>query len=88
MTTMVRKQIYIEPQQEEQLKQRAAETGMSEAEIIRRAIDWWLKDEVRRLRAEQAWEQARALMEERYGEGPVPGGRTWTRDGLYDERLN
>ena len=88
MTTMVRKQVYIEPQQEEHLKQRAAETGMSEAEIIRRAIDWWLKDEVRRHRAEQAWEKARALMEDRYAQGPVPGGRTWTRDKLYGERLN
>jgi hypothetical protein len=88
MTTMVRKQVYIEPQQEAQLKQRAAETGMSEAEIIRRAIDSWLKDEVRRLRAKQAWEKARSLMEERYTRGPVPGGRTWTRDELYDEQLN
>jgi hypothetical protein len=88
MTTMVRKQVYIEPQQEAQLKQRAAETGMSEAEIIRRAIDSWLKDEARRLRAEQAWGKARALMEERYTQGPAPGGRTWTRDELYDEQLN
>jgi hypothetical protein len=83
---MVRKQVYIEPQQEAQLKRRAAETGMSEAEIIRRAIDSWLKDEARRLRAKQAWAKARALMEERYTRGSVPGGRTWTRSELYDER--
>jgi hypothetical protein len=87
MTTMVRKQVYIESEQEAQLKRRAAETGMSEAEIIRQALDWWLKDETRRLRAKQAWERARALMEERYTRGPAPGGRTWTRDELYDERL-
>jgi hypothetical protein len=87
MSVMVRKQIYIEPRQETQLKQRAAETGMSEAEIIRQAIDHWLEEEARQRQAEEAWEKARALMEERYAEGTVPGRRTWTRDELYEERL-
>jgi hypothetical protein len=87
MSVMVRKQVYIEPRQETQLKQRAAETGMSEAEIIRQAIDHWLEEEVRRRRAAEAWKKARALMEDRYAQGAVPGGRTWTRDELYAERM-
>jgi len=88
MGVMVRKQVYIEPRQETQLKQRAAETGMSEAEIIRQAIDRWLDEEARQRQAEEAWEKARTLMEERYAQGAVPGGRTWTRDELYEERLS
>lgn len=88
MSTMVRKQVYIEIRQEEQIKQQAAESGMSEAEIIRQAIDCWLEEQTRRRQAEEAWAQAVAFMEERYAQGPVPGGRTWTRDELYEERLS
>lgn len=39
MSRMVRKQIYIEPRQEEFLKRRAKELEVSEAELVRRAID-------------------------------------------------
>ena len=39
MAKMIRKQIYLEPSQEENLKQLARETGVSEAELIRLAID-------------------------------------------------
>ncbi len=88
MSVMVRKQVYIKPQQEKLLKQRAAEMGVSEAEIIRQAIDHWLEKEARQRQAEKAWEKARALMEERYAQGAVPGERTWTRDELYEERLS
>jgi len=88
MTTMVRKQVYIEPRQEKQLKQRAAETGKAEAEIIRQAIDRWLEEEARQRQAGEAWEKARTLMEERYAQGAVPGGRTWTRDELHEERTS
>ena len=39
MRRMVRKQIYIEPEQDKLLKQRARELGISHAELIRRGID-------------------------------------------------
>lgn len=39
MSTKVRKQIYIESQQENLLNRLASETGISVAEIIRQAID-------------------------------------------------
>ncbi len=39
MASKVRKQIYIDPDQESTLKQLAKDTGISEAEIIRQAID-------------------------------------------------
>ncbi|MDF1521547.1 MAG: hypothetical protein P1P87_01850 [Trueperaceae bacterium] len=36
---MIRKQVYLTEHQEHALKRRAAETGLSEAELVRRALD-------------------------------------------------
>jgi hypothetical protein len=88
MSVMVRKQVYIEPQQHELLKQAAAETGMTESEIIRRAIDLWGESEGKKRRAQEAWKEVRAFIEEWMAQGPVSGGRTWTREELYEERLS
>jgi hypothetical protein len=88
MSVMVRKQVYIEPRQDELLKQAAAETGMTEAEIIRQALDLWDERVARRRRAREAWEEERAFIESLVAQGPVPGGRTWTREELYEERLS
>ena len=88
MSVMVRKQIYIEPQQEELLKKAAAETGMTEAEIIRRAIDLWGESEEQRRQAQEAWKEARAFIKERMAQGSIPSERTWTREELYEERLS
>ncbi len=88
MTTMVRKQVYIEPRQDELLKQWAEETGRTEAEIFRQALDHLLASEQRRREAEAAWEEEYAFIEARAAQGPVPGGRTWTREDLYEERLS
>jgi hypothetical protein len=87
MTTMVRKQVYIEPRQDRLLKQWAAETGRTEAEIVREALDRWMASEERRREAEVAWEEVLDFAEEWAAQGPVAGGRTWTREELYEERL-
>ncbi|WP_228008415.1 CopG family transcriptional regulator [Microcystis aeruginosa] len=39
MVSKIRKQIYIEAEQNNLLKEKARQTGLSEAEIIRQAID-------------------------------------------------
>ena len=87
MSRKVRKQIYIEPDQETALKQFAERTGLSEAEVIRQAINW----HIQQARSSQpfvpdpqAWERARKLMEKIMAQGPTPGGRTWRREDLYD----
>lgn len=41
---MVRKQLYIDPIQDAALKRRAKELGVSEAELVRRALDNALSD--------------------------------------------
>jgi hypothetical protein len=87
MTTMIRKQVYLEPRQDAQVKRLAAELKTTEAEVIREAIDTLLEEVARQRRAQQAWEEARTLMEVRYAQGPVSGGRSWTRDELYAEQM-
>ena len=89
MGRMVRKQIYIEPRQEQLLKRWAKELAISETEVVRRALDHFGRDPAvssseQRLRA---WEEERAFMEERKKMVVPQTGRSWTRDELYDERL-
>jgi predicted DNA-binding protein len=85
MATMVRKQVYLEPNQNERLKAWAEETGKSEAAIIREALDRWLEQERKLHDTEEAWEEVTTYVRERAAQGPVPGGRTWTREELYED---
>jgi hypothetical protein len=85
MTTKMRKQIYIEPDQEVILKRLSRETGMSEAQIIRQAIDHHtrlLRPSRRDLRA---WEEERAFIAYLIQQGPVLGERAWQRKDLYEQ---
>ncbi len=89
MSRMVRKQIYIEPRQEQLLKRRSRELAISEAEVVRRAIDQISRispvaSSDLRLRA---WEEEKAFIEQRMQVTVPQTGRSWTRDELYDERL-
>ncbi len=89
MTQMLRKQIYIPKRQQAQLKRLAKSRGISEAEIIRQAIEREVL-----LTASRPAAGDRSALEEfiRFGlsrramEGTA--GRTWTRDELYEERLS
>ncbi len=88
MTHMLRKQIYIPKRQQVILKRLAKARGLSEAEIIRQAIE-------REVAANAARPVAgdRSALEDfiRFGLArqaePDSTPRTWTRDELYDERL-
>jgi len=85
MATMVRKQVYIEPQQEVALKQWSMETGLSEAELIRQAIERWLKEQARQQEhILAAWQAEKDFITDLMAQGAVPGGRTWKREDLYD----
>jgi hypothetical protein len=87
MGSMVRKQVYIERGQEELLKAWADETGRTEADIVREALDRWMAREERRREAEAAWGEERTFIEARIAEGPLNGGRGWTRETLYENRV-
>jgi len=84
MATKVRKQVYIEPHQEATLKRLAREQGITEAEIIRRAIDAHTRAFRLPTRDLRAWEKERAFIQSLIEQGPVSGKRTWRREDLYE----
>ena len=85
MPTMIRKQVYVRPRQERLLKRLARQTGKTEAEIIREAID----QQAEELQSEQerlaAWRAERKFIEEWVAKGPAPGPvKRWTREELRE----
>lgn len=87
MSRLIRKHIYLEPEQDAALTRRAHELGVSESEVVRRGIAILCQqasDAVRRADAlaelVKTWEERSKLV--------VPHTeRTWTRDDLYEERF-
>jgi hypothetical protein len=90
VTGMVRKQIYIEPRQDALLKRLAELRSVSEAELIRSAIDRQLNGEVQPPPPDPvAWEEAHQFMMELRARGPIEGrARAWVRENLYEERMS
>ena len=87
MSRKVRKQVYIEAEQNALLKKRAKELGVSEAELIRRGIEQMCKTPIVLKSDLKVWEEEKAFIEERRQIQVPQTGRGWTRDELYDERL-
>ncbi len=83
MGRMVRKQIYIEPQQEATLKRLAQQLGVTEAEMIRQAIDRQMQMFSPPRRDIRAWQKERAFIRKLIQQGPAPGKRTWKREELH-----
>jgi hypothetical protein len=87
MARMVRKQVYIEPEHDALLKRKARELGVTESDLIRRGIEQIARTAPPVPRDARAWDEELAFMRQR-GRLPVPAGkRRWTREELYDERL-
>lgn len=85
MSRMVRKQVYIEPEQDRSLKRRARELGVTEAELVRRGIEAVAGGPALAFAADhQAWEEELAFMRERMKIVAPQRGRGWTREELYD----
>ncbi|SRR6266542_6495117 len=90
MAQMIRKQIYIQKSQEERLKKVAEARGVSEAEIIRRALENELRmiSVYRPAYDQESWKRVIAFWEELDKRGPVEQRpRDWKRDDLYEERM-
>ena len=88
---MVRKQIYLERRQEARLKRMARARGISEAEVIRQAID----RQIMGVAVEtgggdpSAWDSALRFMRSLAARPRKGGqGRGWTREDAYAERLS
>lgn len=84
MAHKIRKQIYLESDQAARLKHVSQETGLSEAELIRQALDQQISRAVVSRRDPGAWQRERAFIEHLIELGPVQGGRTWRREELHD----
>jgi hypothetical protein len=84
MGRMIRKQIYIEPRQEAVLRRMARQTGATEAELIRQAIDRQMGSLSLPGRDMRFWQDERAFIIRLIEKGPVPGGRSWEREELHE----
>jgi len=87
MPRMIRKQIYIESRQDNSLKKQAHHLGVTEAEVIRRAIDRQMTSVRFSIQDPKAWEGEKAFIAKRIARGRTPGGRQWKREDAYEERL-
>lgn len=84
MARMIRKQVYIEPRQDRVLKERARRYRVTEAELIRQAIDQALTAGAVGGGDPAAWTDLKRLiarLRKRQGPGRI---LRWTRNELYD----
>ena len=84
MARKVRKQVYIEADQDRLLARLSEETGLSEAEIIRQAIDRHTRGAPLLRRDLAVWQEERAFIEQLLSQGRVDGRRTWQREELHE----
>jgi len=91
MSDMVRKQIYIYKRQRKLLKRLSEQRGVSEAEIVRNAIDREaasISYDTHMLR-QDAWERAHRFMLSLDAGGDAPKQPLqWNRKELYSERVD
>jgi Zn-dependent peptidase ImmA (M78 family) len=87
-TDMIRKQVYIYQRQESLLKRLARRRGVSEAEIIRQAIDREAISEEVAIPADSqnAWVETMRFVEERKALGLSGEPYKWNREEIYEER--
>ena len=87
MQIMVRKQVYLEPRQQRMLKALAKQRSVTEAEIIRAALDRYLDEQETARSREAAWKRERAFIEEWMKAPRAEEKRTWRREDLYDRKV-
>lgn len=87
MARMVRKQVYIEPEQDRLLKRRAKELGVTESDLIRRGIDQADRTHAGLPLDRAAWEAELTFLRKRARTKELGRTRGWTREELYRERL-
>lgn len=86
MDTKVRKQIYLDPEQNAIIKAAAKKLQVSEAEIIRQAIMAQTYRMKLPTRNSRAWNNELKFMRSLAEQGAVAGGRQWQREELYERK--
>ncbi len=86
MPRLIRKQLYLEPVQDALVKEWAAKRGLSEAEVVREALNLYAATAQLRLpRNPAAWAEEKAFLEAQGRQETVPGRREWEREDLYED---
>lgn len=88
MPQMLRKQIYIDPQQDYLLKKKASKLHLTESELIRKGIEKLLRADVILLHDIRGWEDEKKFMLSLMKKGTVKGGRSWKREDIYDREIS
>ena len=83
MSKMIRKQVYIETEQEALLKRLSKEQGLTEAELIRSGI-LKLSSRSNVVRDITFWEEEKGFIRSSMKRGPLNGKRRSTREDLYE----
>ncbi len=84
MATKIRKQIYLEQAQDARLKEIVQQTGQSEAEIIRQALERHASQTPYIKRDLRAWEAERRYIQNMIEQGEVESTWKWKREELHD----
>ena len=83
MSKKIRKQIYLEAEQDAFLKKRSSREHSTEAEIIREAIDVYARLPVAFKKNPALWKEEMKYLK-KHRKASSKGSRTWTREDLYD----
>ena len=86
-STVIRKQIYLEERQQAAIQSLAEARGVSEAAVIRDAIDRQSDPGSRTPMDPGAWKRAMDLMRSLDKTSDSRSRVKWTREDLYEERL-
>lgn len=84
MSRMIRKQVYIEPSQDEAIKRRSRELGVSESDLLRRGLDQITYIVTKEPRDAAAWAAELAFIHERAAPGSLEP--TWLGAARLDAR--
>jgi hypothetical protein len=86
---MVRKQIVIDAEREKLLETMAAEAGVSQSEVIRRAIDALATQSATEAMRDAAFERLMRSFRDApdLGLTDSEGRRTWTRESLHERGI-
>ena len=84
---MVRKQVYLRLDQDRQLKKLARADQRTEAELIRPAVDDYMKAKQRQV----SWREEKKFIERWIKDAalhaPARSGRGWRREDAYDRKI-
>ncbi len=85
MSDLIRKQLYITKRQESILKVKAKELGVTEAEIVREALDKAAYQIAYPRNSMEKWQEELSFINERIaGRQTNQTERAWKREDLYD----